>query len=960
MSASTCSDLAEELGRLRQSAPQIAEQLESAVRIMRASGVPPTAELLRDLQDYRTGVCRLAAALATDETSSLDQLQQRLEVRRRCESAEELRGRLSQLTYVGDPDFQPLAKCIQLAAQLCEQSQGPAGEDESREFELLLQGRHPLHSIVRWATHGDELTDAEWSECCETVTSAFGPQLATALTRGRIRPVGSDTAGPASGDGANAIACPAKASDDSFTRQAEAIISNAQALTELVQFQSLPAPTPFNGFGDRNPPSPAPASSEPDFQQHQSFDVLSTEEGASPPGAESSSIFGSTMEPQTTVGRSSSPLKRRAAPETMPVGDRSRTDEANASLQDSTSIFSALDSEASGGNPSCPPAEGAGTRAARLSHHIIRLMAEDRLPLAQQLVQCLETRPEPSIEMPPSWLLRAVLLGRHISYTRGPATRQLEEELRNFRPGMLTEGNLEQQLVNGFLLRAAAVPAALLAGSAAATNILRTFEIDPELCQLYNYCSRIATYGSRLAGALVETFRPAGTIAGASELQEVARSARDWLQNTAKKWMSYGRSSPLFLHAHWTVTPGTAMQHAETCRLWCKWQQTLLAAKRLLAPVCQGLDGERNWVRKEIARLTSQLQASEQQLRQKTGPRTTSNESDLLFPIPEIHATLHEAINLAKGWLQLCDQAGPGGASPIPPEALEVRTEILHRSPAVIDELIQHRRNATSALSKAAIACCQASVRYIESVFESKTALPAAELDPRKVFNADLLRFPGLELNDQWQPENDPETFEFELLSRLEHGELSWRQSYDVHAQAGQHVATGRLLELDVWENATDFESLMTLRNAQIMEARSILRADLDALASDLNRAAQTAGWSPALVAVNQQRLDVLHNELPHVLNFGAFRRQLEQLKSMTTRWKQSRSSPPGVEPKSTSPAANVRSGQMQDRSSVSKKPASASCWDALPEESEGLFLTYDGQVPPQLPHSSADIYSGD
>lgn len=965
ISSPNLSKLATELTRLRHSAKRLAERFEESVQLMRESGLPLSAELIEELQDYRNDVCQLSRELALDspdrgprrglspvDTSSdnasafsFDDLQSRLDTLRRSEVAEEIRSRLSQLTHVGEVEFAPLVNCLQLATRLCELSKGPIGEKESRDFELLEQNRHPLNSIVRLAANNHELTDSEWSDCCENVAAAFGQPLATALKRGRIQKLNGDIADATTARNVTPcpVAVPPNNSDDSIAQRAESIVSDVRSLAELTKSE----------------PIPAMLSRDPDSAEDEAEESLSIFD--SPAAPKSAGDHLSTKSTPAPIARRLSPLSAAAASVLDSTPIPAQPARSFAATVVTTPIEPVRDFSAQ-------PAETNGPRAVRIADHMIRLMADDRLPLAQQLARCLEAAPDASLWTPPSWLLRAVALGRHLSYARGQVTRQLDEELRNFRPEHLTEGSAEQRTVMGFLLRAATVPAALLAGSAPATSILRSFKIDPELTQLYNYCSRIGTYGNRLAGTLAEMFRPTGTIAGASELEDVAQAARLWLQTAVKKTLSYSRSSPLFLHAHWTVVPGTAMRHADITAIWRQWQQTLLTAKRLLDPVYQGLDGERNSVRKEIVRLTSRLRVAKPGLTAKGA--SVSDELDLAMLSPEMQATLDEAIKIANRWLQVCDQAGPGGASPIPPEALEMRSEILNRSSAVLLELVQHRRSVKSPLVHAAIACCQSNIRYLQSVFESKTALPAMELDPRRIFNADLLRFPGLELNDQWLPINDPSVIEFELLSGLEHGELSWRQSFDVHAQAGQHVATGRLLELDVWENSVEHESLMTLRNAQIRAGRSILEAELNAIANRFQQAADAAGYSSAFRAVHLQRLDVLRNELPRVLDFAAFRRRLDQWNVAPNRVTAPDAAVSGPAASSARSATEVRRATPIDapanretpQKQLSAHPESSTVvnWDVRPSEAEGLYLSYDGEAPGQLMLSSADIYSGE
>ncbi len=521
-------------------------------------------------------------------------------------------------------------------------------------------------------------------------------------------------------------------------------------------------------------------------------------------------------------------------------------------------------------------------------------MAEGRLPMAMQLTRCLEQKLEQPDVTAPSWLLRALILGRHLSYSKGEIARQLEDELREFRPEMLSEGSDERRLAMSFLLRAAALPAVLLAGSATATGILRSFKIAPGFSQLYNYCSRIALYGDRLAGHLVEMFRPAGTITGASELEEMSQSARDWLEQAAKNAVSYSRTSPLFLHAHWTLTSGTAVRHAEATGEWCKWQETLSLCHQLLKPIFDGAHGERNGVRQEIARLTSQVRVEPLDLSNRAGVQSTAARG-IVLPREEMHAVILDAVAIANRWLRLCHQTASGGGSPVPLEALELRDEILNRSDGVLGELTQHRHLADSPLVKAAIACCQNAVRQIQALFESRLSLPLVEPDPRHVLNADLLRIPGIELNDEWLPETEPAIVERELVASVEQSELNWRQSYDHHAHAGNHEATGRLLDLDVWSSPEERESLGALRQSQITENRIAVDAELDEMAGDIATTAHAGTWSESDCATFDKRLDRLRHELPRVVNFGLFRRQVRQLHSAILRQRTGAGLPTGL-----------------------------------------------------------------
>ena len=316
--------------------------------------------------------------------------------------------------------------------------------------------------------------------------------------------------------------------------------------------------------------------------------------------------------------------------------------------------------------------------------------------------------------------------------------------------------------------------------------------------------------------------------------------------------------------------------------MWCKWQETLSLAQKLLKPVCEQIEGERNWVRQEITRLTTQVRV--EPVEELVKPATPGISSrGIVLASEEMHAVILEAVAIANRWLRLCHQTSVG-ASPIPVEALELRDEILKRSEGVVTELSQHRQSTKSPLVHAAIGCCQTTIRQIQAMFESRIALPLVESDPRHVLNADLLRIPGIELNDQWMPETDAAIVERELLASLEASEMNWAQSFDYHSRAGNHEATGRLLELDVWANPIEKDSLKAVRQNQINDARIAFNSELDELATDIDSLMNAGVCSVSEGGVFGQRLDRLRYELPRVVDFSAFRRQVQQLQTAILR----------------------------------------------------------------------------
>lgn len=509
--------------------------------------------------------------------------------------------------------------------------------------------------------------------------------------------------------------------------------------------------------------------------------------------------------------------------------------------------------------------------------HVAKLISDNRMSLALHLVRSVELQPSRSKALPPSWLLRSLVLGRHLNDSHGEISRQLDDELREFRAQQLTEGPDDLRVAMSFLTRAAALPAALLAGSSPAVAILRSFKIEPGFSQLYNYCSRIAAAGDRFSEHLVDMFRPAGVVATASELQELGLTTKRWLQETTANATSYAKTSPLFLHAHWTMFAGTAHRHADTTALWCKWLDALSLIYRLLKPVCEQDEGERGRVRQEVAKLTSSLRiepANDSIF--GTTPKTIGPLRD------STQAVIQEAVAIANHWLRLNHQA-VSAASQIPPEVLDLREEVIRRSDAVVNELSHFRQSVRSPLAIAAINCCHNVIQWIKDLFESRVSLSSSTVS-RHVLNGELLRITGIELNDQWQPEAAPDVVETELLAYLRGNQPSWRQAFDHYSQFGNHEATGRLLEMDVWPNATERDLLESNRRAQIETLRSTTSLELDEVAAEILANTRPELWnSPEIIAI-QKRLDRLRHDLVRVTNFESTQRQINQLRAAVRR----------------------------------------------------------------------------
>ncbi len=921
-------ELRQELDQLGQRRERLAGRLTAAADRLDSIGEPPGDDLIDDLNAYRARTLQLVQQLSgvvvplTDDPTrsdvtvrdqtSLDDVKRLLSERECREQAVAVLDQVLTFEHIETADFAPLALCQAEARRLKSLAVQPNGPSLDAELTAVFQQTHPLNLLLKLCEYGDRLSDAEWIECNDQVTATYGRQLATAIARCRIQRGTNSTAADAT-----PVPRPLVTEVDGTTvalPKPIAVAAVAASATAAATAMSLPAIASSNNFLNHASRSANEANAKP-------FPDLNSAVNATGAGSRPSHV--SVPNHQVSVPES----KVFAPKQTLPGPDsifqpspfaESVFDEPTppAKLRGLTlpvALPVSASSSLTGSRPTPPPVatsvpspisplcsvEDTAQRSARLSDTVVKLLTENRLSLARHLALCAEFRPSLPVPLPPAWLLRSLVLAAHVSESNGELARELDSDLRNFRPEFLFDDCSERRVALGYFLRAAALPAALISGGNTATSILRAFKIEPGCSQLYNYCSRIAFYGDRLNGQVVEMFRSPMDGGNEPDTQAVALAAEQWLEEAACKSVHFGRTSPLFLHAHWTLTASTSIRHAEATQVWCKWQEVLLLASRLLRPVIHDDASERNGVRQEITRLSALLRTEATESGSRNGA-TASFDAAARGTVSfsgEMQAVLHKSIDFASRWLRIGAVGVSPAAAPLPPDAFDLRDEVRQRTTGVLDELNEQWQQTTSPLIRAGIACCRQSIERIHGLFEGRLSLPLQEVELRHALHAELLKVPGLELNEQWQPEADPATLERELFDHIERGDSSWAYAYNVHALHGDHAATGRLLELNVWSSDSKRDTLRTQREAQVAEHRAALAHELDEVLHELELAANAGQLDEADAGAFAQRLDRLRRELPKQLNFGSYRWQLDQMRSTLQRRRTRQSVGPALSP---------------------------------------------------------------
>ncbi len=841
-----------ELDLLQAWRSRLADKFASSAEQLAASGTPVAAELLGEMAEFRNRSVFLASQLMGEATHpvTLDELVAQFDLR----SRQQLRSLLQdvlQLQHVsGAAENAPvLLTCQDRAARLLNLLQSAPAAELPQDVEHLRSGKHPLCAVLELVDQANDLSDDRWTQLNDQVTECFGRPLATAIARGRVVRVAHVPVQP------TPIAVVAAA------------IKPAVPIAKVVTVPAmLKAPVALAAIPVARP-VPAPATQLP-VQPPSSQLVPHVSVFDDPEDSASQSVWDETPVKKPLPATSERiVIKGNASAFAEAPRDPPRNSPSSVSLR-LAGMAHAVEN-------------ASGSERNRLQAELVQhLLAENRTGLAFHLTRCLEERGGAGHAVPPSWLIHALALSPKVCYPKGEMSRALEEDFSKFRTGMLTEGSADWQQGISFLLRAATLGPALVASSTAASNILRSFRIHPGLAQLYNFCSRVAVYGDRMQGNAAEAFMPqCADPSCEAELAELRQETEDWYTALSRNAVQYKRSSPLFTHAHWTLNPSTAVRHGEAALNWSKWQEAFQIIDRLLLPVREQRDQERGWVRQEIQRL-----AAEVRVEPTAGQSQPAGASRGILLPPEMAAAIRDASDLAARWLRVSNARAATGSLLLSPDGEELRNEVLQRADEVLLELDLFVHDQTPLLVKTGVVECRKAICRLRDQFATRAPLPLREPDPRRVVHAELLKMADLRMDDHWMPTVELPVLERSVLRYLQSDALSWLQAFDLQCSLGDHVATGRLLELDVWSGPLDIESLRAKRDASLEECRVAQHNELREIQAEVQRACEDQAVPAPVRADLARRLQRLEQVTLHRLDFCESRAELNQLRASLER----------------------------------------------------------------------------
>ena len=465
-------------------------------------------------------------------------------------------------------------------------------------------------------------------------------------------------------------------------------------------------------------------------------------------------------------------------------------------------------------------------RASYLGRLTWELISQGEYALAYQVSNCLvvNTDKELTLPAPPPWLLALLVMGDHVRLSSGRIAREFEtivDEHREEAKSITADPNTPE----AYLLRAALMRGAVTTASVAAADILRAFSIVPNQTQLYNYCSRVASFASRSNGLRLDQYfyRP-GAASTESEARVIRARVISWRPTAFKDILPYDVATPLFSQAYWSVQTPTALRKPELVQEWRTRQVLLAHITRMLQPILDNRLNQSHLVESEIRRLSHSVML-------ESGHTKTilSDDESCVIPGRELYNHVQEAIEFASHWLVLA-AAYPGIESVLVPQEInELRDEIDRRQHSVFVEMMQIEKQHGHHAHRSSLTACRRSMDRISQLFHPREEPRISEQDPLCLLNSVLLKIPGISLEEDWRCKVSPSTLEHQILLSLMNGPTTWQNAFENQLKVGAYRAARCLLKVDAW-NVRERQWM----TAQLESKRQDSAASLEALASQI------------------------------------------------------------------------------------------------------------------------------
>lgn len=194
-------DLLQQIARLSETYANLADRLSQAARQLQDSGLPPSDSLLQEVAAYSRNFATVQkqalelnkSAIAPGEIASLKDIQNLVETAAASEGKAEIRDaalkvidRVLAIAHREQSDFAPLQSVHAKARELQRAISESTPTQLHSDAESLVSGKHPVSAVLALVEQQDKLDDEQWVILEETVSAAFGKQIAVAISRGKL------------------------------------------------------------------------------------------------------------------------------------------------------------------------------------------------------------------------------------------------------------------------------------------------------------------------------------------------------------------------------------------------------------------------------------------------------------------------------------------------------------------------------------------------------------------------------------------------------------------------------------------------------------------------------------------------------------------------------------------------------------------------------------------------------
>ncbi len=186
--------ISQRLEDLTKQSQQLGESMRQSARQLQDDGIIPEISLIEEIQSFEKQLQETSQSLAkevdtkslSEEPLSIEKLRTAIDQLLVRDRANQVLDQIPLIVHRDDDKFLPLQECCTVASLLKENLQSLSGEDIPPEMQNVLDGKHALCALLALVQTPDDLDDEIWSQHNESLTVAFGRQLATAVARGKL------------------------------------------------------------------------------------------------------------------------------------------------------------------------------------------------------------------------------------------------------------------------------------------------------------------------------------------------------------------------------------------------------------------------------------------------------------------------------------------------------------------------------------------------------------------------------------------------------------------------------------------------------------------------------------------------------------------------------------------------------------------------------------------------------